>query len=406
MSQDRGAADRLNDHLDVVATGGAARSHDLDPTIAATVERFFAADDAPGPPPSLADHLWQELIDTTASVERGPLTPGLRPHRNGRTPMGLRQTTLPNRGPSALAYLATAALVLLTLVGGFVALRGSLRLMDPEQRTIIPAIDSTAESRLPSGVIADDILLRATLEQMPPSGGTHQLGMYRARLAPSAEERAGSQADTGVGIDLFTVESGQVTVEADAPVFLTRAVANPADPPSPVPAGTSIVLDVGDQLLAPSGVTFRRRNDGSAPVTLLGFQIGNVGESTHTWSNPPGVTYVHGLPYTLPPEWPNLPADAIMHRLTLAPGAELPIRDLPGLELVYVEVGTLDLVYAKAETAATPELAFTIRAESGTDTFGRTPEKALLTNRGAEPLILLTASVVPASAGEATSQSP
>ena len=87
MSQDRGAADRLNDHLDAAAAGDATRSHALDPAIVATVERFFAADDAPGPPPGLADHLWRELIHQTASVECVPLIPALRPHRNGRTPI-------------------------------------------------------------------------------------------------------------------------------------------------------------------------------------------------------------------------------------------------------------------------------------------------------------------------------
>ena len=410
MSTERTAADRLSDHLDALVAGNPPRSPDLDPAIDATLARFFAADDAPGPPPGLEDHLWQELMEPTASVEFVPRVPFSPADRNGWLTLDARSAPLARRGPSrprwALAQLASAALVLLTLIGGFMAFSGSLRFVGPEQRTIIPAIDTTPESGLPSGVMADEVLLRAILEQMPPSGGTHQLGMYRARLAPGAEERAGNQADTGVGYDLFTVESGQVTIEADAPVFLTRAEANPAAAPSPMSPGTDIVLDVADQLLAPSGVAFRRRNDGPTPATLLGFTIGNVGESAYVWSNPAGVTYVHGLPFTLPSEFPGFPAEATVHRLTLAPGTELALRDLPNLQMVYVESGVLDLVYAKAETPATPELGFNIDTGSGTDTFGRTPERAVLANRGAKPLVLLTASLVPAGAREPTPQPP
>jgi hypothetical protein len=408
MSAERTAADRLNDHLDVIVAVGSTPPA-LDPAMEAAVAGFFAADDAPGPPPDLADRIWDELLEQDRFAELVPQSPSIPAVRDGRQTPGAMPASLERRGlfqPRwTLAQLATAALVLLTVISGFVALQGSLRMTGPGQPgVIIPAIDRTSE--LPSGGIADEMLLRATLEQMPPSGGTHQLAMYRVQLAPGTTEHAGSQADTGVGHDLFTVESGQVTVEADAPVILTRAVADPAAAPTSVPAGTAVVLDVGDQLLAPSGVTFRRRNDDSTPATLLGYSFGNIGESVHTWSNPAGVTYVHGFPFTLPSEFPALPAEVTVRRLTLAPGAELAVRDLRGLELVYVEAGALDLVYAKAETAATPERVFTIRAGSGTDTFGRTPEKALLANRGAEPLVLLTASIVPSDTGDATPRAP
>lgn len=399
MNRDRGAAHRLSDYLDAVAAGQATRPHDLDPSLAATVERFFAADDAPAPPPGLANHLWEELMDGVPLV---PPIPASRPDHDDSTPPRFWEIMRPCNRASALAYLATAALLVLTLIGGLLTVIGPERLLDPEQRAVLPAITGTPEQALPSGVIADDLVLRATLEQLPSSERTHQLALYRVDLAPGAVERAGSQADTGVGADQFTVEAGQVTVEADAPVIVTRGVANPSSAPSLVQPGTVVVLDVGDQVYAPSGVSFHRRNDGLIPATLLGFSIGTVGDAVHTWPLPAGVTYVHGLPYTLPYTFPAAPAEAAVHRLTLAPGAELAIRDLPGLELVAVEAGALDLIYARARTPATPERAFTIHAGSGTETFGRTPEQALLANRGAEPLVILTASVVPAGAGVAT----
>ncbi|MGH2615432.1 MAG: hypothetical protein ACRDJC_09355 [Thermomicrobiales bacterium] len=403
MSPDRGTADRLNDHLDAVVSGDVARSHDLDPSIAATVERFFTADDAPGPPPGLADRIWAEVMDHTATVELVLTIPASRPDRNGRAPLRFRRTAPPNHGPSALAYLATAALVLLTLVGSFVALRGSLPLIGPEERAvIIPAIDDATE--LPAGVIEDVVLLRATLEEMPPAGGTPRIGLYRTQLAPGAVERGGSQADTGVGNELFTIESGQVTVEADAPVVVTRAATNPAAEPILTQPGTAIVLDVGDQLLAPNGVSFRLRNDDLNPATVLGFSIGTVGDNVQAVSRPPGVTYSDGFPYKLPGTYPTVPAEATVHRLTLAPGAELPVRDLPGLELVYVEAGALDFLDVQTEMPATAVRAFTIRAGSGAETFGPTPARTVLANRGTEPLVILTASVVPTGASELTPQ--
>jgi hypothetical protein len=159
---------------------------------------------------------------------------------------------------------------------------------------LIPAIDSTPEHVLPSDAITDDIVLRATLEtlgEMPSSRAAHQLALNRYQLAPGAVQPVGSQTDTGVGIDLFTVEAGQVTVEADAPVLVTRAGANLATAPDPVPSGTAIVLEAGDQLYASSGVSFRRRNDGSTQATVLDFSISSVGDIFLTMELPPGVSF-------------------------------------------------------------------------------------------------------------------
>ena len=101
-----------------------------------------------------------------------------------------------------------------------------------------------------------------------------------------------------------------------------------------------------------------------------------------------------------------MPAEATVQRLTLAPGAELAVRDMPGLELVYVEAGALDVVFDKGGTLTAPERVRTISAGAGTETFGRTPERAVLANRGTEPVVLLTASVIPPSTGVTTFQEP
>jgi quercetin dioxygenase-like cupin family protein len=305
-----------------------------------------------------------------------------------------------------LTYLATAALVLLSLIGGFVAIRGSMHLLEPENpAVVIPAIDDTPGRVLPSGITADNVLLRATLDRAPAEG-TPRIALQRITLQPGASQSVGAQSDTGVGSAVFTVESGQITVTADAPVLLTRGGPNAGAATSAIPAGTDVAVDVGDQLFAPDGVTLRRRNDGGAPATVLDFSVNSAGDSLTSMSLPPGVTSSAGFPFTLPATFPAVPAEATVHRMTLAPGAELPVRDLPGLELVYVETGNLDLIYAKSETPETLEQFITIRAGNGTEAFGRTPDRAVLVNRGSEPLVILAASIVPTGAGASTPQAP
>jgi hypothetical protein len=405
MSSDR-AADRLDAYLDAIVKGEAAQSDGFDPAIGASVERFFAADDAPGPPSGLADRIWDRLMDHPPSMEPVTEVPALQPNLNGRAALDMRSITPPRRGPSALAFLATAALVLLSLIAGFVAIRGSLHLLGPENSAVvIPAIDDTPAAVLAPGVSEDVVVLRATLDQAPTEG-TPRIALQRMTLQPGASQSVGSQSDTGVGSSVFTVESGQITVTADAPVLLTRGGPNAGAAPSAIPAGTDVAVAVGDQLFAPDGVTLRRRNDGGAAATVLDFSVSTAGDSLTSMTLPPGVTSDAGLPFTLPATFPAVPAEAAVHRLTLAPGAELPVRDLPGLELVYVETGDLDLVFAKAETPETPEQFITIHAGSGTEAFGRTPDRAVLANRGTEPLVLLAASVVPSGAGEPTPQAP
>jgi hypothetical protein len=397
----------LGDTWEALVQGRPVEAPETAAFVRGVVEELTAIDLVPPLSHARREQIWEEVL-ALATVPPLPVPISLRSSQHDATADASTAWLIPSVSPSRAlrtrlsAHVAIAALVLLTLIGGFVALRGSFLLLGPEQRgVIIPAVDSTPERGRPSGATTDDILLRATLEQMPPPEGRLQLALYRSRLEPGAEEPAGSLADTGVGNDLCTIESGRVTVEADAPVLLIRTAA-----PSRVDPGTAIVLDVGDQLLTPSGVTYRRRNDGLTSATTLCFSIGTYGDSARIWASPPGVTYVHGLPFKLVSAFPPVPVEATVHRLTLAPGAELAIRDLPGLQLVYVEAGALDLVYAKPKTPATPERSFTIRAGSGTDTFGRTPDQAVLANHSGKPLVILAASVVPIGPDEATPQPP
>ncbi|MCA9877727.1 MAG: hypothetical protein KC442_08095, partial [Thermomicrobiales bacterium] len=144
MRQDRDFADRLNDRLDALASGAAQPLPDPSLALGDTVARFFAADDAPGPPPGFSDQLWEDLMtqfaqDETTAWLFAPLAAanGHRPaHPLPRRPgaRGLR------RPPWASVHLATAALVLLALLGGLAAAGHLMRFDWGGQRpAILPA---------------------------------------------------------------------------------------------------------------------------------------------------------------------------------------------------------------------------------------------------------------------------
>jgi len=83
MNTDPGTADRLSDHLDSVVTGVSPRSHNRDSSMATMVEHVFAADDAPAPPPGLADQIWEVLLQQALAIRQQ------MPHLRGRIQLRL-----------------------------------------------------------------------------------------------------------------------------------------------------------------------------------------------------------------------------------------------------------------------------------------------------------------------------
>jgi hypothetical protein len=369
-------------------TGDASRAPDLDPAVAASVARFFAADDAPGPPPGLADRIWEELLQHTVPVARTPPRPALRPDRNGRRTLASLPAPPPRLGPSrlrgALTQLATAALVLVTLVAGFVAFGGPQRLMNQVERpSIIPAIDGSLEAAT---------LVEALVTTWPEAGLPFWASIRRITLEPGAVE----EQPAGVGPQLFTVESGPLTVDAAGSVVVTRGTADRRADPTTVPAATTIVLDEGDQFFAPSGVSVRRRNDGSAPAVILEFRIADLEPMHHA----AGVRYQRLMPDKVVNVAPPAPAAVALYRLRLLPGSSLSIRDLPGLQMLYVEEGTIDLLGALGPGELIPASRASRAAGQGIANFETTPT---LANRSADPVTVLVATIGPAEITAAAS---
>ncbi|MFN8590312.1 MAG: hypothetical protein U0031_02540 [Thermomicrobiales bacterium] len=385
MSPEMGIADRLSAHLDAVVTGAPPQPTALDPAMAESVDRFFAADDAPSPPPGLADRVWEDLLFQTNARPVGNPREVLGPSRDdtarpsaGRLNQPPRDHTPPSR--RMLTHLATAALVLLTLVGSLLALRGPLRLVgQEEQPASIPAVSGTPNITT---------VMETVVTEWPAPNPLLIATLRRETLDPGAVEKFGVADTSGDSVDLFRVESGQITVEGDGPMFLWREVGGPASEPTTLPTGSTVVLDPGDALYLPVGTSGRRRNDATQPAVFMGYQLTQQEILLH----PAGVTDLRIVPDKILNASPPAPATLGLHRLRLDPGERVPLISLPGLQMLYVEAGTLDLMGARRLGDLSPTSWTSIPAGQGMAHFDAT---TALANSTAEPATVLLVTIEP-----------
>ena len=123
----------------------------LDPALGDTIRRVHALDDAHGPDPAFVTRLEREIMHGTDASTRlvpFPWQPRLTATRNGHVAKPLFSNSQSGRSSrQLLTSLATAALVLLTLVGSYFAFGGNLRLvLHEEAPAIIPAVVGTPEA--------------------------------------------------------------------------------------------------------------------------------------------------------------------------------------------------------------------------------------------------------------------
>lgn len=116
-------ANRLNDMLDARARQEAFDAAPLDP-VAADIDRFFARDDAPGPPDELTTKIWEELMHQTSFQRSIPLIPSIdaRAWSNGAAPAPPRRPPLAGPTPTPADWRRAGvpiviAVVLLLAVG-------------------------------------------------------------------------------------------------------------------------------------------------------------------------------------------------------------------------------------------------------------------------------------------------
>jgi hypothetical protein len=357
----------------------------LDSSLTRTIQRLHVLDDARAPNPAFVGRLERELMDLSESATLfGPFQRAPRQNfaMNGHadTPFPLRKLSRRERSPRPwTTSLATAALVLITLVGSLVAFGGPLLRGLREARQVF-APDS-AETSLAPGPAGDTILLQGTIDEIPP--GAFWAMVERVTLAPGAERPLGTPAGEGEGAMLYLVESGELTISADGPISVTRAG---EDKPTTVAPETEVVLRAGDRGFTPYGIGWSWRNAGSVPLVAMDTWIAAWGAVT----SPQGVSY-DGIFDMQLNRTPMPPVTMTVRRQTLAAGEQLVPSQVPGLVGFYVDQGMLQII--DASDGGQPSTSFSIPTHNGR-MFGGTGYKAVppgwtLQSAGSDPVTLL-----------------
>lgn len=382
MSAERSAADHLNDHLDAVVAGEPTRTPAFDPSIDAAVARFFAIDDAPGPPPGLADQIWEELMQVRAT----PVAPesGSRLLPNGRvsrpwfgTPLALP----PSRGRWFLTQIATAALVLLALIGSFVVF-GPLRSKSSAWLPALPAISGTPTAA--SGIVTETLI---DVSNAPLPAGPVQLYVVVTELQPGVS----STLDGQVGTLSYYVEQGTVLITHP---------------------GVEQVVRAGEQWTAPV--------DGEAAFENVGEDVARIIEAdvndaiatssldanyASKFSDPQGGS--ESFVITAAADLTTGSGRVTLERLTLPPGTALAPYAKTKLDWIGIAAGRLGI------TLQGERLPF--RWDSGEErTFGLVeslppiPAGTEMTLRNADdvPLVLYRMTLTPRGAGDAAAATP
>ena len=413
----RQAEEQASQAWDAIARGIAPDSAASDPTLIETMRRLQALGEQPRPDPVFSDRLEDELTRAmTSNLALMPSARTLANVPNGRLTLLSPPPPLPRLEPSrrrwALAQLATAALVLLSLLGSFVVFRGPLRLMThDEQPAVIPAIDAsstvpvvgTPMGERPASGMTDMILLQGTFTEIPRDASW--AGLERATLQPGATRALGKHENEGEGPMIYRVESGKLVINADGPITITRAGETTS---TTIPPRTDVVLGVDDEGFTPSGVTSLWRNEGSIPAVVLDAAITTFGAGP----NSGGLVDSHGLNLIeFVEQWPitapATPVTVTAHRLTLAPGDRIVPSQYRGLAGFYVVGGPLRVIDdpgsgSRPQTFDVPDGNGRVFGGSG---YKSVPTTWTLENAGGDPISLLMLTITSANPLEATPMS-
>jgi hypothetical protein len=339
------------------------------------VERLIQAADAPLEPrrqfaDDLLDHLLEQLTVAQSGNEgettdmstaiafpanSGTLTP---------SPSEIKPSTSigPARKPTVMTLLATAALLVLALVGGLYAAGVPLNAVLINQSS--PGVEN-------------ELIAQAEAETDESDYSTTFTGISRIVIEPGESLESGPDTYYGDGLFLFEVESGTLAIES---VGAVEFLIDGADRGTPMPEGGDGDLKAGDRaVLWPETVT-TWRNDGSESAVIL---IAAVGEVTETASDVDQVDLVKSFSAI----WPEPPATYSLHRLTFESGASLPVAELPGLMMIGVDSGEIGVPLSNGEGNPDRERSFDSR-EGFVVSDWDLAETGDLRNSGSEPAVI------------------
>ncbi len=365
----------IDRYWDAIIRGERPADH-IERSLAETIVQMHERDDAPEPDPVFVARLERDLAAATYPQSSNVRTSlgGAAPSPNGTASThALPPPTSPRTIPlsrRALAPLLSAALLVLTLVAGFVALGWRTERPTP---VAVPAPASWSNT----------LVLRAGLTAMP----TGEVDVRIARW--TFPDNAETWQSTAPSLpELVYVEAGSLVATVDAKATLARATSVKRGAVS-VLAGGDIPLRSGDLLVVPAGARFALRADGENAPTLLvvAFQ-GSPAEEEPVAVAPVGITAQRLGAGTLT----GLPSESsivILRRLDVGPRTALPEETTAGPELLVVEAGSVRLRTGPDG----PEVMRAVDNEASAVVPGGS--RLSLRNAGDEPLALLRLMVIP-----------
>jgi hypothetical protein len=319
MRTDHDPADRLNRYLDARTADQSADLRLLDPALAQAVEAFFAADDTPGPAPGLAQRIWADALAQTDTPRPMPLPVREPAVANGYGRRGW-QPAAPERGPSTLAFLATAALLLLSL--GLAT--AGIRVVGPQVARHVPfaiqAPPTTEPSTdVPDAALPDATLLALTLPDAPRYRTA--LGTKLGMLPPGSQLAITASPH---GPQVIFVVAGPLSLQVTTAPHPVRIIPSTGEAAAGAPdvtlaAGGQTTLAAGATIVASPGVAFTLRPSGSAAAKILllldppDSRFRETNGATWQPTTNGGVTQTVSGPLSLS-----------LRQTTLAPGVTLP----------------------------------------------------------------------------------
>ena len=301
---------------DQITQGHADPTGDLDPAHAATIRYLHTFDDRPEPSPAFRRHLRDELMHAHAipvSSHSSPL-----PLSNGRVShpgWAVPQMSPPASGRSALAPLATAALLVLTLVGGFLAFGADRPGRQAIAPLLLPAISGTPATTQGNEPTVET-LLDTTFADLPLGASsvfvepwTFKPGANALVMQPFAGPRA------------IIAGNGSFVATLD---------------------GEEHGLQPGESLVVPAGQELVVRSTDQGGATLL--HVGVMATYPPVQFDTAFITYRFAITTS-----GRMPAGAtrfVLERMTLAPGSSLPPFTLAENQWVGIGEGTVGVTLA------------------------------------------------------------
>ena len=278
--------------------------------------------------------LWQRL-DATADPGPPLATSLTYPRQVPVTPAPRRFVAAPPvRRP--MTHLATAALLLLTLVTSLLTFGG----WRPHPEQVFLGAPSVLERPTAAPTPAPEATMEAVFAttlpvDLVPTAGNLDFLLWHVSLAPHSQAPASAQAWTCCpGPQITHVLDGDLTLRVEGPlqVFRRSALSPGAVPVATVAPKTAVVLHPGDTAVFPHEVPATYSNPGSRPVHLIGGGI----FTGAVRNGPLGLPLLdHNEAFSVPALPPG-PIDATLVRAVLPPGGEVPA---PAPSALVLEVG-------------------------------------------------------------------